>query len=82
MIVVVTLAGLFWRSINHLHYYMVRIQTRNALAKQRYAGNAGSADPALIEPTGVHLQSALENRLPDDVYNIDETAFQYVMYKV
>jgi len=50
--------------------WLTGFKTWNGLAKQRYAGNAGSTDPVIIEPARVHLQDALENRLPGDVYNI------------
>jgi len=56
-------------------------KTRNGLANQRYAGNAESTDPQLIELATVHLRSVLGTRLPGDTYNINETAFQHVLHK-
>ena len=56
--------------------WLVKFKTRNGLAKQRFAGNTGSTDPALIDPARESLQHALINKLPQDIYNCDETAFQ------
>jgi len=37
--------------------WLTGFMTRNGLAKQIYAGNAGCTDPALIEPARVHFRS-------------------------
>ena len=53
-----------------------RFKIRNGLVKQKYAGNAGSTDPAIVAPARKHLQDILHGTAPENVYNIDETAFQ------
>ena len=58
--------------------WLGRFKTRNSLAKQKYAGNSGSTDPALVAPARESLQHALKNTTPGNIYNIDETAFQLV----
>ena len=60
--------------------WLGRFKTRNSLAKQKYAGNAGSTDPESVEPARISIQKSLERYEPDNVYNIDETAFQYVIF--
>ena len=56
--------------------WLVKFKIQNGLAKQRFARNARLTDPALIDPARESLQHALINKLLQDIYNCDETAFQ------
>ena len=46
------------------------------ICRQRYAGDDGACDPAVVEPARERLQHTLKDKHPRDVYNCDETAFQ------
>lgn len=56
--------------------WLAGFKVRNGLGKQKFAGNAGSTDPALVGPARERMQKALVGVAPQNVYNIDETALQ------
>lgn len=57
--------------------WLHRFKTRNGITSKRKYGEAASVDPAVVREGRIAIRGITDLYTPDNIYNMDETAFFY-----